>query len=412
MPDETHCDSSNATIRPVLPPRQPHAPRDWWDKASIISGFVSSVVIALIGILISFSIQRAQLISAQKTSEAQITIARLKAEDDRRLQEGQLAAQLVQHLVSKEPREREIAIVALRQSVPAATCEKIVAIVARTDDDPNVRARAIEQLSDSVGLEASKTLAQIAHDVTRPAHERTLAASSSLEVAARQAIDIPRGGATFLLASTTARGTALDRSPFAAAIMRGIAGDADGNRDASITGTELGLYVDRAFARLGPVDRLLNQEPIWVTRGSAEVIVGPIATLKHRYRKIEAVVVGGTGSPAIPKLPATSTDVRSIAVFLNVAGIETTLLTERGATKAAVLSAFKNAAAAVGPDDLFIFYYGGYAQTSVDGAVTWFLADSPAEYLTVTDINYLLDQVPTRSKVVFVDSCNAGAITR
>jgi hypothetical protein len=39
--------------------------KDGWDRAQIISGFISSVVIAIVGILINDSIQRAQLAASK-----------------------------------------------------------------------------------------------------------------------------------------------------------------------------------------------------------------------------------------------------------------------------------------------------------------------------------------------------------
>jgi hypothetical protein len=398
-------------------PRPATTIRDWWDKASIISGFVSSVVIALIGILISYSIQRAQLISAEKNSEAQIAIARLTAEDDKRLQEGQLTAQLVQHLVGKDPAQREIAIVALRNSVPADVCEKITAILARQDADSNVRAQAITQLGQASSAVVTRTLAAIAHDQSRPAAERALAAESSLKVAARQAAT-PTSPveATFLLASTAANGIALDRSPFTTSIIRGMQGDADTNQDGVVAGTELGQYVFRRMVVSGGRLQSETQQPVWTTRGPGDIAVGPLASLKSRYRRVLAIVVGSTSNPTMPRLRGTLNDVVAFASALNDSGLDssitTTLLKDRGATKAAVVSAFANAARQGKPDDLFIFYFGGYAAPSPDGNVKWFLADGPTEALTVADINGLLDRIPARHKAVFVDSCNAGALAR
>lgn len=92
------------------------------------------------------------------------------------------------------------------------------------------------------------------------------------------------------------------------------------------------------------------------------------------------------------------------------AASSTTLLTDGAATKAAVLSAFQAAARDGKPEDLFIFYLGGYAAPSPDGSVKWFLADWPKGFLTVPELNNLLDRIPARYKVVIVDSCGAGAI--
>ena len=63
-------------------PEKPPKP-DWWARASVISGFVSSVVIAIVGLAItSSSIQRQQL-----------ETAKLKDESDERIQRQQVEAQ-------------------------------------------------------------------------------------------------------------------------------------------------------------------------------------------------------------------------------------------------------------------------------------------------------------------------------
>lgn len=269
-------------------PRPASATRDWWDKAAIISGFFSSVVIALIGILISYSIQNAQLVSAQKSSEAQIAIARLKAENDRRLQEGQLTAQLVQHLVSKDPAQREIAVIALRKSIPADVCDRITAVLARRDSDPNVRAQAISELGQGASAHVSATLADIAHDATRPKEERDLAAESSVKIAAREA-STPTSPAevTFLLASAAAGAIAGDTTPFTASTIRGMQGDADANQDGIVVGSELGRYVARTMTVSGR-SAAGAQQPVWTTRGPGDVAVGPLASLKSRYRRAQS----------------------------------------------------------------------------------------------------------------------------
>ncbi len=49
-------------------------PKDIWDKAQIISGFVASVVIATVGLEINWSIQRAQIKSSEDSVKAQIEV--------------------------------------------------------------------------------------------------------------------------------------------------------------------------------------------------------------------------------------------------------------------------------------------------------------------------------------------------
>src|SRR5207248_3770199 len=115
----------------------------------------------------STTIQRAQIDASSANTKAQIAAATAKAVDEKRLQEGQLTAQLVQHLVSKEPTRRQLAIVALRTSIPRATFDSIIEVLARTDASGDVRKLAIKELASSSSPTAPATLNTIITDSTR-----------------------------------------------------------------------------------------------------------------------------------------------------------------------------------------------------------------------------------------------------
>src|SRR5437660_5222865 len=91
---------------------------EWWSRADIISKFLSSVVIAVVGLTITWSIQETQISSTQSIAQAQLEAQRIQADNDKRLEEGRLTAELLEHLTSKDAAQREIAIIALHQSVP------------------------------------------------------------------------------------------------------------------------------------------------------------------------------------------------------------------------------------------------------------------------------------------------------
>src|ERR1051325_2629884 len=80
--------------------------KDAWDKAQIISGFLASVVIAVVGLLINSAIQRAQIKSSEENTKAQIEVAKSNndaqlhlsertAEVQRQIQQSTLTGQLV-----------------------------------------------------------------------------------------------------------------------------------------------------------------------------------------------------------------------------------------------------------------------------------------------------------------------------
>jgi HEAT repeats len=154
-------------------------PKDWWDKASVISQFFAGVVIAVVGLLITYTIQRTQIRTSQETARAEIESAEVRAKEDRRLQQGQLTAQLVEHLTSESEAVREIAIVALRESVPEEIYDAVAVVLARADDSAPVRKTAIQQLGRSSGTRVAQTLGEIATDPERPEAERYLAFGSA-----------------------------------------------------------------------------------------------------------------------------------------------------------------------------------------------------------------------------------------
>ena len=61
-------------------------PKDPWDKAQIISGFVSSVVIAAVGLTVNYSIQQTQITSSEQNAEVQASMTEQIAEGQKRLQ--------------------------------------------------------------------------------------------------------------------------------------------------------------------------------------------------------------------------------------------------------------------------------------------------------------------------------------
>jgi HEAT repeats len=158
---------------------------DWWQRATVISGFLSSVVIAGVGIIISFTVQKAQLTSSKAAADAQIEVARLKNENDSREEENKLAADLIQHLLSENSNHRILAIQILRHSVPAEEYVELVGTVAAADKDSSVRQAAIVQLgkmktgpNEALFQEVTDTLRQISTDKTVTSAERELAAES------------------------------------------------------------------------------------------------------------------------------------------------------------------------------------------------------------------------------------------
>lgn len=148
---------------------------DWLDILQGISGVLSGVVLVVVGLMINSSIQRAQIATSKIAADAQLEFAKLKAEEDKRLQQISLVAQLLKHLASPSPIERELGMVALHESVPSKIYDSAVAILARGDPSKEVRYKAISKLGDSADPSARRTLTEIQQDTKRPEEERTKA---------------------------------------------------------------------------------------------------------------------------------------------------------------------------------------------------------------------------------------------
>jgi hypothetical protein len=157
--------------------------KDFWDKASVISGFLSSVVIAVVGLVVTYSLQHAQQSSAEALANAQLELGRINAERDRKVQESRLTADLLNHLLSTDSAHRQIAIIALRETVTTTVSDNILAVLAQRDSDSSVRATAIRQLGTSSDRGVAQELSQIAADPARSTSERALATSATGNIA-------------------------------------------------------------------------------------------------------------------------------------------------------------------------------------------------------------------------------------
>jgi D-alanyl-D-alanine carboxypeptidase len=151
--------------------------KDAWDKTQILSGFVSGVVLAVVGLLINASIQNTQIESSKQIANIQASENEHIAESQKRLQESVLTGQFVQHLVNQDSETRQIAVAALSRALPHEAYVTIICIVLKTDRDPEVRKIALEQSST---LEeplpcVAKLLAQAANDLGKPPDERQAA---------------------------------------------------------------------------------------------------------------------------------------------------------------------------------------------------------------------------------------------
>src|SRR5271155_2878363 len=73
---------------------QPKSSPDWWQRAAVISSFLSSVVLAGAALWLTSSLQRAQLASTEATARLQLRDTELKNDSDKAIQESKFAGDL------------------------------------------------------------------------------------------------------------------------------------------------------------------------------------------------------------------------------------------------------------------------------------------------------------------------------
>ncbi len=135
-------------------------PKDAWDKAAVLSSFLSSVVIALVGIAVSYWAHKTQLETNIAIQQAQERVTRYTSDRDARLQQGRFTTDLLTHLLSSDPAHRRIAVIVLRKVVDdQRMADSILAVLARGDIDPDVRTAAFDQLQHTL-VDGAQTLSE------------------------------------------------------------------------------------------------------------------------------------------------------------------------------------------------------------------------------------------------------------
>ncbi len=388
--------------------------KDLWDKGAVISQFLSSVVLVLVGLFITSSIQRAQIASSEASAQAQLVAAERQAQNNLRLQEGQLAARLVQHLASKSSVEREIALVALKESVPEDTYISIAKILASGDEDPRVREAAIKELGESENPTASLALDSIARDDARPPDERVLARNVAIFSATRTALQSVQA----LFAATGPGGISYENlelggSFFSHYAAKGLNGLADSNADKSITVSELQAYLSLS------VPEALSREGLDARQGPSVTIQGKVDyTLvgdSAKHTKVAGVLVSLSRyqDPAFHDLMKDENIALIRSAFSYNENIDVSnfkLLENEQATREAIRDALLEAVLQSDEDTLLVFYYAGHGfsaagQSFIVAYDTEFNEDPTSSAIPLVEVNDLLSKSSAMARVAFFDSC-------
>ncbi|WP_027800305.1 caspase family protein [Paraburkholderia dilworthii] len=381
-------------MRRATPFKRPaSSKRDIWDKADIVAKFLSTVVIAIIGTLITYQIQRVQIATNQAIANAQLQAARSKAQDDKRTQDSEITVQLLNHLISEKAIQRRLAIVALRQSVPVQVYDPIVQILATTDSDAEVRATAIGQLASGQSPGISATLTAIATDPKRAPQERLQAAQGTAQVTLRTGFEVP----TYVFLASSPGEALRDNNPFTPALVKAFGDDRIRDFDGlqrfvtqTVTSTVPTQHV--VVSRTGPADN--------ATQASA---------LPGSEDRAVLIAVSKTRNPQFQPLTSPIADAHRLADVLRRREIN--VLLADNPTKQQVLDLIVRAVNHNSHTALII-YFSGIASTSSIGA-GWLASDStedPKTWLMYADIKQAVARSEALSTWLFVDAMYADPL--
>jgi hypothetical protein len=395
--------------------------KDLWDKAQIVSGFIASIVIAGVGILINIAIEDAQIASSKANNKAQIDLSERNnkaqlalteriADIQRHLQEGTLTSQLVEHLASGSTLKKQLAIIVLRRSIPPEMYQDVITIIVKSDTDSEVRKTALEQARtlQDVAPEVPKAIAQAAIDSSRSLEERALAASAVRQIGLTSTA--PSKAA--VLSSSAASTTSLESPEFQGGIfthylLKGLSGEASETRDGNVRLAELMAFVDRRvpeftngrqFPTLSSPDSLMDR-----------VIVGP----KAKYSKIISVAIGNSEyRDQFASGRYAASDAKAFTAFWkDQEGNSNRIFTQVAvnATRDQMIQVLDWSAAQADDDSLALVYYSGQAITLMDGS-SWLLPiDVDPDQLVKTaistnEVRDLLSKSKASTKVLFIDA--------
>lgn len=337
--------------------KEPPKP-DWWARAGVISSFFSSVVIGTVGLFISSSFQKVQLASTEATARAQIEIARLKNEDDGRLQESRFAADLLQQLLSEEPRHRALAIVMLHRAVAAPMYDEIVTLLADKDPDALVRRAAIQQLGQSKSTQVAVSLSQLAMDSTKPQGERSLASAASTSIAFS---NLATGSLLFMAASpgqASFEDARLGGGVFTHFLLEALAKKSSGNQ---LTPNYLRDFIEDAVP-VAAREQGFQQRPYTVFEG-----FGLDKPLFAEGSKTSALVIGISrySDDHLMALRSSVDDAQRLQRVLSDKGATVNLLTDQAATCSNIRTKLGEIVSAVnkssvGEQNDIILYFSGH----------------------------------------------------
>jgi hypothetical protein len=344
--------------------------RDTWDKASVLSGFVSSVVIAAVGLAISYAIHQGQVHSTEEIANRTLSAENERQTKALEMERVQLTNQVLDAAASSSDARRALSVQLMFDVLPRLQFERLALIVARTDSSPEVRQHALRLLEQASGPDTLRELRQLANDRERNTTERMLASFSAQSIAVRAGL----GPATFVFAASALDGAAFEDEEggvFTRAALEAFRGNGDYSGDNTLDASELSEFVRHEVTR-----QFAIQRPISVFTGPANSIVDPESMT---FRRVKAVVVGvskyktGTLFP----LPGARKDAERVAAYLREAARDRLMITElydEVATSREILQAIQKLGDNSDASTLLLVFFAGHGVES-EGEPAWVAFD-------------------------------------
>ena len=424
QPNKSPAVQSAAISNRDLPEMKNELPKkkDAWDKAQIVSGFLSSVVIAGVGILINIAIQRAQINASEASTRAQIEVTERNnkaqlaltertAEIQRHLQEGTLTEQPVEHLTGASSLKKRLAIVVLRRSIPPDMYQDVITVIVKSDTDPNVRKTALEQARTLQGVAPSvvEAISQAALDATRPGGSALSQRTPFVNLVCNRPRQRTRLR-SILVREKSVRWKVRGLSrPLVYALLTARAfgrGQPQKGRECSDIGTQRvreTQVIDFTQGRQHPG----VMAPV---NGADPIIVGPGA----KYSKIISVAIGNQDcKDEAGPLRFAGKDAQSFAEFWRNHGASSRVMIN--ASKDQMLRDMHWATSETDSDFLGVFYYSGQAFTDTAGATWLFPVDGDVDHVAETGISAanmrdILFKSSARTNILFLDTSFSGSL--
>lgn len=317
----------------------------------------------------------------------------------------------MEDLTSDSPLKKEIAIVALRRSVPPDMYQDVITMVVRSDPNPEVRKTALQQVTTFITAQSTvvQAINEAAKDPSRPDEERKIAVSAVQDLGV-QSVTLDN---SVVLSSSTGSEQSQESSElgggvFTSFLIKGLLGEASVDGSRSISFSQLAWYVEDRVTRFTSG----SQHPVYSTHFASDydaIIFGS----NTQFSNTVVIAIGNSRyiNPDCKSIKFANSDAGKFAqVFRNNSA---KVYVAENVTKAVFLKTVDGARRAVNDKTLLIFYYAGHSFTDAQGRFWLLLVDADLSNLAATavstsEISHTLQSAPAALKVSFMDTGFAG----